>query len=72
MVVVKKVKLSIDLIRPADVLIESILSVLSFFPGRQQEILQQVDHTVGEMLASFQPKEDPGSVEKIEDSTSPI
>ncbi|OMF30975.1 hypothetical protein [Paenibacillus sp. FSL H8-0259] len=68
MVVVKKVELSIDLTRPAEELIDSIISVLSFFPGRQQEILQKVDHTVGDMLAAMQPKEDPGPVEKIEES----
>lgn len=68
MVVVKKVELSIDLTRPAEELIDSIISVLSFFPGRQQEILQKVDHTVGDMLAAMQPKEDPGPTEKTEDS----
>lgn len=66
MVVVKKVELSIDLTRPAEELIDSIISVLSFFPGRQQEILQKVDHTVGEMLAAMQPKEDPGPENKEE------
>lgn len=68
MVVVKRVELSIDLTRPAEELIDSIISVLSFFPGRQQEILQKVDHTVGDMLAAMQAKEDPGPVEKTEDS----
>lgn len=68
MVVVKKVELSIDLTRPADELIESIISVLSFFPGRQKEILQQVDHTVGEMLAAMQSKEGLGPAEKVEES----
>lgn len=68
MVVVKKVELSIDLTRPAEELIESILSVLSFFPGRQQEILQKVDHTIGEMLAAMQPTEESGTVEKAKES----
>ncbi|MEK3699369.1 hypothetical protein NYE33_20565 [Paenibacillus sp. FSL R10-2199] len=67
MVVVKKVELSIDLTRPAEELVDSIISVLSFFPGRQQEILQQVDHTVGDMLAAMQPKEDT-EPEKTEES----
>lgn len=69
MVLVKKVELSIDLTRPAEELIESIISVLSFFPGRQQEILQQVDQTVGDMLAALQSKEESGPVETAEEPT---
>ncbi|MCL6605624.1 MAG: hypothetical protein K6T94_22400 [Paenibacillus sp.] len=59
MAVVKKIELSLDLTRPTDEIVESIVAVLSYFPGRQLEILQQVDHRVGEMLATLQPKEDP-------------
>jgi hypothetical protein len=68
LVVVKRIDSSIDLTRPAEEIIDTIIMVLSFYSGRQQEILQQVDHTVGEMLAAMQPKEDPGPAEKAEDS----
>lgn len=64
MVVVKRIDSSIDLTRPAEEIIDTIIMVLSFYSGRQQEILQQVDHTVGEMLAAMQPKEDLEPVEK--------
>ncbi|AIQ70351.1 hypothetical protein [Paenibacillus graminis] len=69
MTVVKKIELSIDLTKPADELIETIISVLSFYPGRQHEILEKVDHTVGEMLAAIQPKEEPEPKEKLKEST---
>ncbi|MOA48321.1 hypothetical protein D3C78_1710500 [compost metagenome] len=58
MVIIKKIELSIDLTRPAEELTEAIITTMEFFPGRQLEILQQVDHRVGEMLAALQPKED--------------
>jgi hypothetical protein len=68
LVVVKRIDSSIDLTRPAEEIIDTIIMVLSFYSGRQQEILQQVDHTVGEMLAAMQPNKDPGPAEKTEDS----
>lgn len=58
MVVIKKLELSLDLTRPAEELIETIITLLEFFPGRQLEILQQVDHRVGEMLAALQQAQD--------------
>ncbi|MEK3867021.1 hypothetical protein MHH60_26475 [Paenibacillus sp. FSL H7-0716] len=57
MVIIKKLELALDLTRPAEELIEAIITVLEFYPGRQFEILQQVDHKVGEMLGALQPKE---------------
>ncbi|QUL57584.1 hypothetical protein KDC22_14535 [Paenibacillus tritici] len=69
MVAVKKVELSIDLTRPAEELIETIIQVLSYYPGAQLGILQRVDQTIGEMLAAMQPKEDPGPVETAEEPT---
>lgn len=61
MVVIKKLELSLELTRPAEEITETIITLLEFFPGRQLEILQQVDHRVGEMLAALQPKENPES-----------
>lgn len=55
MVIIKKLELALDLTRPAEELVETIITVLEFYPGRQIEILQQVDHRVGEMLAALQP-----------------
>ncbi|MDH6373512.1 hypothetical protein M2444_005344 [Paenibacillus sp. PastF-3] len=55
MVIIKKLELALDLTRPAEELVEAIVTVLEFYPGRQFEILQQVDHIVGEMLAALQP-----------------
>lgn len=70
MVIIKKIELSIDLTRPADELTEAIITTMEFFPGRQLEILQQVDHRVGEMLAALQPmvgeKSEP-EAKKVED-----
>lgn len=63
MVIIKKIELSIDLTRPADELTEAIITTMEFFPGRQLEILQQVDHRVGEMLAASQ-RSQKGSEEK--------
>lgn len=57
MVIIKRLELALDLTRPAEELTEAIITVLEFFPGRQLEILQQVDHRVGEMLGALQPKE---------------
>ncbi|MEK4189968.1 hypothetical protein [Paenibacillus sp. FSL L8-0494] len=57
MVIIKKLELALDLTRPAEELIEAIITVLEFYPGRQLEILQQVDHRVGEMLGTLQPTE---------------
>ncbi|WP_340398030.1 hypothetical protein NST50_14225 [Paenibacillus sp. FSL E2-0202] len=54
MVVIKKLELSLDLTRPTEELIQTIITLLEFFPGQQLEILQQVDHRVGEMLAALQ------------------
>jgi hypothetical protein len=54
LVIIKKLELALDLTRPAEELVEVIITVLEFYPGRQLEILQQVDHRVGEMLAAFQ------------------
>ncbi|OZQ66052.1 hypothetical protein CA600_12390 [Paenibacillus sp. VTT E-133280] len=54
MVIIKKLELALDLTRPAEELVEAIITVLEFYPGRQIEILQQVDHRVGEMLAASQ------------------
>lgn len=68
MVAVKKVELSIDLTRPAEELIETIIQVLSYYPGAQLGILQRVDQTIGEMLAAMQPTEDPIPAEQTEDS----
>lgn len=59
MVTIKKLELSLDLTRPTEELTETIITLLEFFPGRQLEILQQVDHRVGEMLAALQPKKSP-------------
>ncbi|MEK3735724.1 hypothetical protein NYE47_00990 [Paenibacillus sp. FSL H7-0941] len=56
MVIIKKLELELDLTRPADEIVEAIITVLEFYPGRQLEILQQVDHRIGEMLAVFKPK----------------
>ncbi|WP_405176366.1 hypothetical protein MHI27_12045 [Paenibacillus sp. FSL H8-0261] len=58
MVIIKKIELSIDLTRPADELTEAIITTMEFFPGRQLEILQQVDHRVGEMFAALKQKEE--------------
>lgn len=58
MVIIKKIELSIDLTRPAEELTEAIIMTMEFFPGRQLEILQQVDHRVGEMLAALQQPQD--------------
>jgi hypothetical protein len=54
LVVIKKVETAIDLTRPAEELVEVIMVVLSYFPSGQLEILQNVDHRVGEMLAALQ------------------
>ncbi|MEK4196127.1 hypothetical protein NYE59_23820 [Paenibacillus sp. FSL L8-0323] len=60
MVIIKKLELALDLTRPAEELVEAIITVLEFYPGRQLEILQQVDHRVGEMLAALQkPQQEP-------------
>ncbi|MEK4881416.1 MULTISPECIES: hypothetical protein [Paenibacillus] len=56
MVIIKKLELALDLTRPAEELIEAIITVLEFYPGRQLEVLQQVDHRIGEMLAALKPK----------------
>ncbi|OMC73023.1 hypothetical protein BK121_08935 [Paenibacillus odorifer] len=57
MVIIKKLELVLDLTKPAEELTEAIITVLEFYPGRQLEILQQVDHRVGEMLGALQPKD---------------
>ncbi|MEK4141816.1 hypothetical protein NST48_12755 [Paenibacillus sp. FSL M7-0547] len=67
MVIIKKLELALDLTRPAEELVEAIITVLEFYPGRQFEILQQVDHKVGEMLGALQPKDIP----KTESVTDP-
>jgi hypothetical protein len=54
LVVIKKVEMAIDLTRPAEEIVGTILVVLSYFPSGQLEILQNVDHRVGEMLAALQ------------------
>ncbi|MNC10275.1 hypothetical protein D3C75_579140 [compost metagenome] len=59
MAVVKRIDLSLDLTRPAEEIIESIIQVLSYYPGAQLEILQKVDQGIGDMLAALQSKTDP-------------
>lgn len=54
MAAIKKIEMAIDLTRPAEELVETILVVLSYFPSGQLEIIQNVDYRVGEMLAALQ------------------
>lgn len=46
--------LSIDLSRPVEELVELISIVTNTFPGRQEEMLQQLDMKIGEALAEIE------------------
>ncbi|OPA77478.1 hypothetical protein BVG16_13565 [Paenibacillus selenitireducens] len=51
---IPKLEVLIDLSRPVEEITEVITLVISSHPGKQKEILEAVDLSVGEALAKFE------------------
>lgn len=54
MAVVTKVDVSLDLQHPVREVSDVITLVLSMYPGRELEILRQIDDEIGRALATFE------------------
>ncbi|MDT3426056.1 hypothetical protein J2Z22_001576 [Paenibacillus forsythiae] len=48
-----RIDISIDLANPVNELVDVVSIVMNSFPGRQEEILQQLDLKIGEALAEI-------------------
>ncbi|MNC71662.1 hypothetical protein D3C75_1226110 [compost metagenome] len=62
-----KIEMLVDALNPADESVNVITYMLTLHPGREIEILQQIDQKIGDALVALQSKVE-SVVKKVEES----